>query len=44
MAQNLCGPQSIYGSYQQTLFLGCSVLGLLLALGGMDNNRKLLLN
>ena len=27
MAQNLCGPQSIYGSYQQTLFLGCSVLG-----------------
>ena len=26
MTQNLCAPQNVYGPYQQTLFLGCSVL------------------
>ena len=26
MSQNLCSPQNVYGSYNQTLFLGCSVL------------------
>ena len=27
MARNDCDPDSVHGPYQQTLFLGCSVLG-----------------
>ena len=27
MASTTCTPQSLYGPYEQTLFLGCSVLG-----------------
>ena len=26
MTQNLCSPQPVYGPYEQTMFLGCSVL------------------
>ena len=26
MTQNLCTPQPVYGPYEQTMFLGCSVL------------------
>ena len=41
MAQNRCLPDSIYGPYKQTLFLGCSVLGFTASAGWNGQNSEI---
>lgn len=41
MPKNTCTPQRIYGSYEQTLFLGCSILSYTVSAGWGDQNSEL---
>ena len=41
MTQNLCAPQNVYGSFDQTLFLGCSVLSFNASAGLNEQSSEL---
>jgi hypothetical protein len=41
MTKNLCAPQNVYGSFDQTLFLGCSVLSFNASAGLNEQSSEL---